>query len=120
MTRLTIRHGNKADLIALHPEGLPDTCRLIAVVKGEKTVGVCGVMHGDQMQAFSYISEELRKYPAAIYRAGLKLVELMGDYNSPILATADKSQGRSEAFLLRLGFSDIGEIEGMRLFVWEA
>jgi len=71
------------------------------------------------MQAFSYISDELRKYPSAIYRAGLKLVDLMKQYNAPILATADKTQGRSEAFLTRLGFKDIGEIEGQRLFIWQ-
>jgi len=75
-------------------------------------------LHSKELQAFSYISDELRRYPPAIYRAGLKLVELMGQYNAPIIAQADKSQGRSEAFLLRLGFEDIGEWKGNRLFIW--
>ena len=119
MTRITTRPGDKADLLALHPEGLPHTCRIIAVCDGDKTIGVCGVMHGQQLHAFSYISDELREYPAAIYRAGVKLVELMGRYNAPILAEADKTQRRSAEFLLRLGFREIGEWKGQRLFIWE-
>lgn len=103
----------------LCPDGLPHSGRVLSVKLGDRAVGVCGVLHGPDFQAFSVISDELREYPMGIARAGKKLVELIKSYNSRVIAVADSGIDRSGAFLRYLGFDYHGVSDGKELYIWQ-
>lgn len=92
---------------------------MISVRLDGEAVGVCGVLHGSHYQAFAELTEKLRKYPPAIWRAGAALKKLMASYDGPIYASPEAGIAKAENFLLRLGFEFDSMNDGKRIFKWQ-
>lgn len=84
-------------------------------LRGDKCLGVCGVQHSPVLEAFSFITNEMREYPGAIWRAAVKFRSLLSEYDSPVLSFASDVEETAPAFLERIGFQ---QVEG-RVYQWQ-
>lgn len=93
------------------------TIALAAKVEG-RVIAVGGVaMFPNGMNiAFTDISDEARKYPVSIHRAGLKAIALAKKQGIKHLTTSGMSNPASERWLLRLGFHRV-ETDGAPIYV---
>jgi N-acetylglutamate synthase-like GNAT family acetyltransferase len=66
--------------------------------------------------AFTDISDEARKYPVSIHRAGLRAVALAKKHGIKRLQASGVSHPASERWLLRLGFRRV-ETDGAPIYV---
>ena len=88
--------------------------RGIAALRDDECLGICGVQHGPMLEAFSFIRNDMRAYPGAIWRAAVKFRELLNSYDQPIFASASEVEGNAPAFLERIGFT---LVQG-RMYQW--
>ena len=105
--RLIIRAAEPHDVETMLGGRPKYSMRGIAVRNGERCIGLCGVQHGQYYDAFSTITDEMRKYPGAIWRAAVKFRALLNQYEGPVFARA--GEATAPAFLERIGFEPIGE-----------
>jgi hypothetical protein len=119
--RVTLRPtvaGDLPDLIALP---LPHRIRAITAEVDGDVIGIGGIGYRPDgtVIAFVQMSDEARKYPVAIHRAGLMAMKMIRATRVP-LVVAESQDGNPAAvpWLLRLGFRPI-EINGAKAFVWE-
>lgn len=106
MTRLIIRAATPHDVETVLGGRPTYSMRAIAAIKDEECIGICGVQHGQYYDAFSTITDEMRKYPGAIWRAAVKFRNLLNQYEGAIYARA--GEPTAPDFLERIGFKHIG------------
>lgn len=113
--RVTFRPATTADFAALYPEKIRWRTRAIAAECEGVLLGVGGIGYRPEgVVAFAQISDEGRRYPAAIHRAGRAAMRMMRDAGVPtVIAQAQPGNPAAERWLLRLGFVREGA-----LFVW--
>jgi len=93
---------------------------LAAKLNGE-VLGVGGVtyLNDGTVGAFVAMKPEARKYPVAIHRAGLKMVEMFKSLGlHRVVALADENIEPAERWLMKLGFEPV-EVNGAKAFVWK-
>lgn len=104
LTVPTIRPISKADVIAFRGSPYKESFRGIAAELDGKILGIAGVLHTHPLQAFSEMSEEMRKYPKQIVKAAFQFRDILDAYESPIFAIASPDEKNSSGFLKHVGF----------------
>jgi hypothetical protein len=133
--RVTLRPAVAADL-AFVGAPLPLRIRAItATIPGDpsssavrdgppndRVIGIGGIGYGPDgtVIAFAHLSTEARNYPAAIHRAGLRVMDMIRRSKiNRVVADADLSASpAAERWLERLGFRAV-TLCGRKLFVWQ-
>jgi hypothetical protein len=118
--RVTLRPTVAADLPHAIGEPLPYRIRCITALAGEEILGLGGLgfRPDGTVIAFAQILPEGRKYPAAIHRAGLKVMAMIrASRVSLVIAEAQEDNPAAARWLLRLGFERV-ELAGREAFVW--
>lgn len=120
--RVELRPTVASDLAHVTAETLPIRIRAVTAIAEERILGICGIGYREDgvAIAFAAINDELRKYPPALYRAGLALMRIIREAGVPrVIALADANVAASERFLERLGFRP--ELErGLTIHVWNS
>lgn len=119
--RVTLRPTVSADVPFLTADPLPARIQGITAEVDGKIIGLGGLSYrpNGTVIAFAWISEEARKYPRAIHRAGRMAVDLIRASRLPVVvAEAEPGNPAAERWLERLGFEK-REIAGADVFVWE-
>lgn len=136
MIRVQLRPTVPADLPLVISEPLPYRIKaLTAYIPGEpfwtsggdgvfddQVLGVGGLcyMPNDIVGAFVAMTEEGRKYPAAIHRAGLAAMRMIRQSGEPrVVAIADRIVPGAERWLERLGFRPV-TVGDVTAYVWSA
>lgn len=120
MTRVTLRPTLAADL-ALFTDRLPHRIQAITAELDGRILGVGGIgfRPDGTVIAFAEITDEGRKYPAGIHRAGRMAMDMIRRARVPVVvAEAQPGNPAAERWLERLGFRPV-DIAGERAFVWE-
>lgn len=118
--RVTLTPATRDDFaeLAIRSANTPDTppVRVLAFagkVDG-RVIGIGGIafFRNGQKVAFADITDEARKYPIAVHKAGLKTLALAKQYGVKKLVATGESHEASERWLLRLGFRKeiVGEV----------
>lgn len=115
--RVTLRPSTADDWTQLRPETLPCRIRAITAVLDGRLLGIGGIGYRPEgtVVAFAHVSDEGRRYPVAIHRAGLAAMEMIKASGLPrIVAEAQPDNPAAERWLERLGFQKMGDT-----FVWD-
>jgi hypothetical protein len=121
MSRVTLRPTVAADLPHLIGVALPHRIKAISAEVEGRIVGIGGIAYRPDgtVIAFVQMSDEARKYPVAIHRAGLMAMKMIRDSRVPmVLAESQDGVAAAEPWLKRLGFRPV-DIDGVRAFVWK-
>ena len=120
MARPVIRYAKKADLVQFYGAKRPtSSVRGVVVDRDGEILGVIGLAYEKrQMQAFSSMKEDMRKYPMTIMRAVKKFQEVLKKYGSNVLAIANQNEKNSDRLLQSVGFQFMGDISAGRLYQW--
>jgi hypothetical protein len=114
MSDLKIRPSQKGDLEEVLKERWGDTFRGITVVEDGRVVGVVGVMHGRELQAFSTITIDPRQDLRLMVKGVRQYRELLSHYDLPVYAAPDPDKETAEGFLQHVGFKKRED----GLYVW--
>jgi hypothetical protein len=119
--KVTLRPTRPEDLSAVIGEPLPFRIRAITVLDGDKVLGIGGIgfpPHGPVI-AFVQQAPEARKYKVSFHRAGLMAMRMVRDSGvAEVVATADADDPVALAWLERLGFRPVQDLETRVLFSW--
>lgn len=98
-----------------------DSVKAVAATLEGRTLGIAGLSLGMQgITLFADLSEELRKYPIAIVRAGGEVRKLIYAQDRPVYSAAqDDNPLRNARFLEYLGGEYSHQWNGMAVYVWE-
>lgn len=113
---MKVRPIREDDLIEMHGELFKESMRGIAVEDGDDLVAIAGVIHGSVFQCFSSMTEQLRRSPKNIVRAGRALQDLLNQYTVPVYALTDPEQPAHARFLEWMGFEYIETTTQGRLY----
>jgi hypothetical protein len=107
-----VRPLKKADLKSF--DSFNYSVRGVAVEIGGEVVSVSGVLHSSPPQAFSFMKDELRKYPKTIMKVILEFKDILNHYKIPIYAKCSNKEKNSRKVLERIGF----ELVDGRFYRW--
>lgn len=111
---IQLRAANKADIIAWRGKPYRESFRgIVADLDGE-IIGIAGVLHANQLQAFSEITDELRKHPKTLVLAAREFRDILNSYDYPIYAQASEEEKNSAGFLEYVGFEHYQK----RIYKW--
>lgn len=106
--KISIRPSKKGDT------SITNTFRGITAEQNGEVVGVAGVMHGHELQAFSSIGFDASTHKRLIVSAIRQYRDILNSYDVPVYAKANDKIAGSEQFLRHVGFVDIGD----RIYKW--
>lgn len=115
--RVELRPTVPADLPRVIGEPLPHRIRAITALIEGRVVGIGGLGYRPDgtVVAFMQVEDELRRYPAAVHRAGIVGMRMIRRSSVPlVVAEAQVGNPAAERWLLRFGFRRVGAA-----FVWE-
>jgi len=118
--RVRFRPTVTADIAKLIDQPLPHRIRAITATLDGEVIGIGGIGYrpDSTVIAFAHMSEKLRKYPAAVHRAGRLGMALIRASGVPmVVAEAQEGNPAAERWLLRFGFRP-AEISGRKAYVW--
>jgi hypothetical protein len=123
--RVTLRSTIAADLPHVVGEPLPYRIRAITALAGDKVIGLGGLAFPPNGTVWAFVqqSEDAKRYPAAIHRAGLMAMRMIRDSGlAEVVATADADSAAARRWLRRLGFVEAGrqDIAGQMVFLWRS
>jgi len=104
-----IRELRKTDIEVFYGKPFPESVRGLAVEFEGEPVAVAGVIHTNPLQAFSSMSDSLRKYPKTIIKTARRMKAILDKYESPIYAYADEGEKNSVNFLKHIGFIQLDD-----------
>ncbi len=111
---VVLRPATKADIIAYRGKTYKESFRgIVAELDGE-ILGIAGVLHTANLQAFSSIDDKLRKYPKSLVKAAIMFRDILNSYDSTIYAKADEHEKNSTGYLEYVGFEPYSE----RIYKW--
>ena len=67
-------------------------------------IGIAAVLHTSPLQAFSTVTDELRKHPRVFILAAKQFRDILNSYNSPIYAEASSKEKNATGYLEYVGF----------------
>lgn len=114
--RVILRPSTAEDWKQLRPETLPCRIRAITAEIDGKLLGIGGIGYRPEgtIVAFAVVTDEGRRYPAAVHRAGLAAMKMIQELGLPrVIADAQPGNPAAERWLIRLGFEKMGDT-----FVW--
>lgn len=114
MSKINIRPLNRNDLNEFTHMGF--TVRGLAIELDNEVVGIAGVLHSYPIQAFSRMSDELRKYPKTIMKVIRMFKSIVDKYETSIYAIASEEEKNSTKVLERIGFEFLYENERGRFY----
>jgi hypothetical protein len=120
--RVQLRPTIASDLAAVTHETLPIRIRAITALVGERVLGLGGIGYRPDgvVIGFAVINDEFRRYPTALHRAGLAMMQVIRETGvDQVIALADENIASSERWLERLGFTAFDE-HGRKVYVWNA
>jgi len=109
-----IRAANRDDIIAWRGEPYKESFRGIVVEVDGVVIGIGGVLHAAQLQAFSEITDELRKRPRLSVLAAREFRKVLNQYDYPIYAGASEKEVNAGGYLEYIGFEHYKE----RIYRW--
>lgn len=118
--RIRLRPTIAADLPQLIGEPLPHRIKCITAELDGRVIGIGGLgfRPDGTVIAFAQISDEFRKYPRAVHRAGRAGMALIRASRVPlVVAEARPANPAAERWLMHFGFEPL-EIAGNKVFVW--
>ena len=118
--RVELRPTIPSDLAAVTHEPLPIRIRAITAVVGGRVLGLGGIGYRPDgvVIGFAVISDEFRRYPTALHRAGLTMMRVIREAGvDQVIALADENIPAADRWLERLGFAAFVE-HGRRVYVW--
>lgn len=122
MSRVVLRPATKSDFDALTEGPRPYRVRAFAGEVDGRVVGIGGLAYlpNGVIGAFVQATDEARKYPVAMHKAGLMaMAEARRLGFRRVVAMADKGVEPAERWLKRLGFKP--ETVGTEtVYVWES
>jgi hypothetical protein len=81
-----------------------ETVRGFIIELDDEVLAVYGVIHTIPMQAFSEMSEKLKKYPRVIMKAILSFENILNQYSNEIIAIPSTKHPNASKVLERIGF----------------
>lgn len=112
-----------ADLAVITDKPLPHRIKSITAVLGDLIVGVGGIGYRSDgtVIAFAHITQEFRRYPKEVHRAGRLGMALIRRSGVPVVvAEAQPGNPAAERWLKRFGFVHIGtSANDKALYAWE-
>jgi hypothetical protein len=118
--RVQLRPTVAADLAHVTSETLPIRIRAITALAGDRVLGIGGIGFRPDgvVIGFAALNDEFRRYPRAIHRAGLAMMQIIRESGvGQVLAIADENVAPAHAWLRRLGFHP-AIVDGVELYVW--
>jgi N-acetylglutamate synthase-like GNAT family acetyltransferase len=115
--RVTLRPATADDFLVLNGGPPASRCLGFTAISDDKLLGLGALIFGKDgsIWASCIITDDGRKYPLAIHRAGLALMRMARERGfSTVFARAQDSNPAAERWLKRLGFHPI---DGAN-FVW--
>jgi len=91
------------------------TVRGVVVELDGEIIGVAGVLHTSPLQAFSEMSDKIRKYPKTVMKVMLSFKKVLEHYDLPMYAIANEDEHNSRKVLERIGFKPL---DG-RMYKWQ-
>jgi hypothetical protein len=123
--RVTIRPTVAEDFRQVLEIPLPHRIRAVTMAIGDKVLGVGGLGYRPDgtVVAFAIFTDEARRYPFSMHRAGLAGVRMFREAGvREVIAEAQPGNAAAEPWLRRLGFAPRLLKQGgetRRVFVWE-
>ena len=94
-----------AEHVRMMGNELPRSARVLAAVDGERVLGIAGLYpDGCRRVAFMHITDELRRHPRVLVRAGRQFIGWMKASASPVHALCDEEITSAARYLEHLGF----------------
>lgn len=118
--RVTFRPTVAPDLMLITHEPLPHRIKAITAELDGKVVGLGGIGYRPDgtVIAFAQFTDEMRKYPAAVHRAGVLGMGIIRRSGAPIVvAEAQPGNPAAERWLEHFGFVRTETPHGVA-FVW--
>lgn len=118
--RVALRPTVASDLAQVTHETLPFRIRAITALADDRVLGIGGIGYRPDgvVIGFAALNAEFRRYPRAIHRAGLAMMQVIRESGVPqVIALADESVPSAESWLERLGFAPFIE-HGRKVYVW--
>jgi hypothetical protein len=119
--RVTLAPATASDFEQL-VGGRPCTrARLLAAKLGDGVIGLGGFLYmpDGTVWATMLVTPAGRKFPAAVYRAGILAMRMARRIGlRQVFASADRTEPAAERFLERVGFERFGEVDGEVVFRW--
>lgn len=118
--RITLRPARAEDVAQLADEPLPHRIQAITAELDGKPIGIGGLgfRPDGTVIAFARLSDEFRRYPAAVHRAGRAGMALIRRSGVPVvIAQAQPENPAAERWLQHFGFKPLETARGL-VFVW--
>jgi len=117
---LTIRPTVATDLQQLNIETFGVSMRGRTIELDGKPLGVGGVLHQEMPQAFSTMSDELRKYPKTIVKFITSFETMLKKHYTTVYAVASSKEKNAAACLTRAGFEYMNtDSNGQEVYRWQ-
>lgn len=119
---ITVRPATRADFDALTDGPRPFRVRAFTGEIAGRPIAIGGLAYLDHgvVGAFLHATDEARKYPMALHKAGLATMALARELGlRRVVAMADPGVAPAERWLARLGFAK-EMTNGVAVWVWEA
>jgi len=114
-----LRPITRADLISFKGEPFDHSVKGFVVMSDDKIIAIAGVMYSTPLQAFSTVTDEMRKFPKLFILAARYFRKLLSEFDLPIVAFASPLINNSDKYLEYIGFEYIGDnAEHGRIYKW--
>lgn len=114
MGNLTIRPSKRGDIENVLQKRYRETFRGVTVEEDGEIVGIAGVLHGRELQAFSTLNFDTRQDRRFMVKAVREYRKILEHYDLPIYAQPDPNRSTAQEFLGYVGFEERDD----GLFVW--
>lgn len=111
---VNIRPATKKDIIAYRGEVYPESFKGIVIESDGEIIGIGGVINTNPLQAFSNITDKLRKSPKTLVKAARLFRDLLNSYQYDIYAYASEEEVNAMGYLEYIGFEHYDK----RVYKW--
>lgn len=114
-----IRPATHADIISLYGKRHHRSMRAIVATIDEVPKGIAGLYYDkDKLVAFSDFDEELRAYPFLIYKAAIKIRDMIKTAPCTVYAVAHPDKPGADKLLKHIGFEYVGKCREGDIYQW--